>query len=172
MHFVVQRQLTDVSDCTKNNLPQLLTSFHKSQLMHGTSPRDFGTLLQTCKAIYKVRRDGPIPRSGRPHDTSFHSVYLDGLPSSSIGISSVIPRSGVRKVVTGEKVSKNIDDCKPNACGDGNCVDNVNGYTCNCNAGHELMLQENDSVSMAKECGSFPLSRIVQWSPAKIGMLV
>ena len=34
----VQRQLTDVSDCTKNNLPQLLTSIHKSQLMHGTSP--------------------------------------------------------------------------------------------------------------------------------------
>ena len=44
MLFVVQRQLTDVSDCKKNNLPQLLTSIHKS----------FVTLLQTCKAIYKV----------------------------------------------------------------------------------------------------------------------
>ena len=54
MHFVVQRQLTDVSDCTKNNLPQLLTSIHKSQFMHGASPRDFVTLLQTFKAIYKV----------------------------------------------------------------------------------------------------------------------
>ena len=117
IHFVVQRQLTDVSDCTKNNLPQLLTSIHKSQLMHGTSPRDFVTLLQTCKAIYKVvanvmegiffqvenvttdaqealfppqahgSRVGPtqkrfhaivVPRSGKPHDTSFYSVYLDG----------------------------------------------------------------------------------------------
>ena len=54
MHFVVQRQLTDVSDFKKNNLPQLLTSIHKPQLMHGASPRDFVTLLQTCKAIYKV----------------------------------------------------------------------------------------------------------------------
>ena len=43
------------------------------------------------------------------------------------------------EVVTGEKVSGNIDDCEPNACGDGNCVDKVNGYTCNCDAGHELM---------------------------------
>ena len=43
MHFVVQRQLTDVSDCKKNNLPQLLTLIHKSQLMHGVSPRDFVT---------------------------------------------------------------------------------------------------------------------------------
>ena len=48
------RQLTDVSDCNKNNLQQLLTSIHKSQLMHGASPRDFVTLLQTYKAIYKV----------------------------------------------------------------------------------------------------------------------
>ena len=54
MHFVVQRQLTDVSDCKKNNFPQLLTSIHKSQLMHGASPKDFVTLLQTCKAIYNV----------------------------------------------------------------------------------------------------------------------
>ena len=46
--------------------------------------------------------------------------------------------------VTGEKMSGNIDDCKPNACGDRNCVDKVNGYTCNCDAGHELMLQEHD----------------------------
>ena len=33
---------------------QLLTSIHKSQLVHGASPRDFVPLLQTCKAIYKV----------------------------------------------------------------------------------------------------------------------
>ena len=49
----------------------------------------------------------------------------------------------------------NIDDSGPNACGDGNCVDKVNGYMFNCDAGHELMLQENDSVCVAKECGTF-----------------
>ena len=38
----------------ENNFPHLLTSIHKSQLTHGTSPRDFVTLLQTCKVIYKV----------------------------------------------------------------------------------------------------------------------
>ena len=59
------------------------------------------------------------------------------------------------EVVSGEKVCGNIDDSGPNACGDGNCVDKVNGYTCNCDAGHELMLQENDSVCVAKECGTF-----------------
>ena len=43
-----------MSDYKKNNLPQLLTSIHKSQFMHGASPRDFVTFLQTCTAIYKV----------------------------------------------------------------------------------------------------------------------
>ena len=38
----------------ENNLPQLLTSIHKSQFMHGVSPRDFVTFLHTCTAIYKV----------------------------------------------------------------------------------------------------------------------
>ena len=54
IHFVVQRQLTDVPDCKKNNLQQLLTSIHKSHFIHGVSPRDFVTFLQTCTAIYKV----------------------------------------------------------------------------------------------------------------------
>ena len=204
MHFVVQRQLTDVSDCTKNNLPQLLTSIHKSQLMHGASPRDFVTLLQTCKAIYKVVTNvmegiffqvenvttdsqealfppqahgsnvGPIQKrfgamvlfreaAGHMIQASTACTWMgSAMPNSSIGISSVIPRSEIRKVLTGEKVSGNIDDCEPNACGDGHCVDKVNGYTCNCDAGHELMLQENDSVCVAKECGTFPLSRMVQ----------
>ena len=51
---VVQRQLTDVSDSTNTNLPQLLTSIHKSQLMRRASPKNVVTLLQTCKAVYKV----------------------------------------------------------------------------------------------------------------------
>ena len=50
-----------------------------------------------------------------------------------------------------------IDDCGPNACGNGNCVDKVNGHTCNCDAGHELMLQGNDSGCVAKECGTLSL---------------
>ena len=54
MHFVVQRQLTDVPVCKKNNLQQLLTSIHKSHFIHGVSLRDFVTFLLTCTAIYKV----------------------------------------------------------------------------------------------------------------------
>ena len=42
----------------------------------------------------------------------------------------------------------------PNACGNGDCVDKVNGYTCDCGEGYELMLQGNDSVCVAKECGT------------------
>ena len=32
----------------------------------------------------EVRRDGPFPRSGRPHDTSFYSVYLDGFSHAEL----------------------------------------------------------------------------------------
>ena len=48
----------------------------------------------------EVRLDDPVPRSGRPHDTSFYSTSWMGsaMPNSSIGISSVIPRSGVGKL--------------------------------------------------------------------------
>ena len=62
-----------------------------------------------------------------------------------------------------------IDDCEPNECGDDNCVNKVNCYTCNCDAGHELMLQENDLVCVAKECGTFSLSRMLQWSRRRSG---
>ena len=62
--------------------------------------------------------------------------------------------------MTGEKVSRNIDK-NPNACRDGNSVDKVNGYTCNCDAGHELMLQENGSVCVAKEMRDF--FSLAQW---------
>ena len=39
MDFVVQRQLTVVSHSKKNNLPQFLTSSHKSQLSLGAIQR-------------------------------------------------------------------------------------------------------------------------------------
>ena len=32
----------------------------------------------------EVRRDGPVPRSGRPHGTSFHSVYLHGFSHAEL----------------------------------------------------------------------------------------
>ena len=32
----------------------------------------------------EVRRDGPVPRSGRPHDSSFHSVYSDGFSHAEL----------------------------------------------------------------------------------------
>ena len=32
----------------------------------------------------EVRRDVPVPRSGRPHDTSFYSVYFDGFSHAEL----------------------------------------------------------------------------------------
>ena len=32
-----------------------------------------------------------------------------------------------------------MDDCGLNACGNGNCVDKVNGYMCDCDEDYELM---------------------------------
>ena len=40
----------------------------------------------------------------------------------------------------------NIDDCGPRACGNENCFDEVNGYTCDCDEDYELMLLVNGSV--------------------------
>ena len=45
------------------------------------------------------------------------------------------------EVVRKEKVSGIIDDCELNACRTGDCVDKVNGYMCDCDEDHELMLQ-------------------------------
>ena len=39
-----------------------------------------------------------------------------------------------------------IHDCGLNACRTGDCVDKVNGYTCDCDEDHELMLQVNGSA--------------------------
>ena len=45
----------------------------------------------------------------------------------------------------------NIDDCGRNACRNENCVDEVKGYTCDFDEDHELMLQVNGSLCVAKE---------------------
>ena len=45
---------------------------------------------------------------------------------------------------------KLIDDCGLNACRTGECVDKVNGYTCDCDGDHELMLQVNRSACVAR----------------------
>ena len=44
-------------------------------------PKPMGAGLDPPK---KVRREGPVARSGRPHDTSFYSVYLDGFSHSEL----------------------------------------------------------------------------------------
>ena len=37
-----------------------------------------------------------------------------------------------------------------NACRTGDCVDKVNGYTCDCDEDHELMLRVNGSACVAR----------------------
>ena len=54
------------------------------------------------------------------------------------------------QVVSNEKVCEIIDDCGLNACRTGNCVDKVNGYTCDCDEDRELMLQVNGSACVAR----------------------
>ena len=63
------------------------------------------------------------------------------------------------EVVSKEKVCGIIDYCGPNACRNGNCVDKVNGHTCDCDEDYELMLHVNGSVRVAKECGIFSRTR-------------
>ena len=44
----------------------------------------------------------------------------------------------------------NVDDCGLGASRNENCVDEVNGYTCDCDEDFELMLQVSGSVCVAK----------------------
>ena len=53
-------------------------------------------------------------------------------------------------VVSNGKVCEIIDDCDLNACKTGDCVDKVNGYTCDYDEDHELMLQLNGSACVAR----------------------
>ena len=52
-----------------------------------------------------------------------------------------------------------IDDCGPDACRNENCVDEVNGYTCDCDEDHELMLQVDGPVCVANEYEIFSRTR-------------
>ena len=44
-------------------------------------PKPMGAGLDPSR---EVRRDGPVQRSGRPHDTSFYSVYLEGFSHAEL----------------------------------------------------------------------------------------
>ena len=84
--------------------------------------------------------------SGGPHGTC-----VDGVDSYSCDCDPGLQETDI----DGEDVCGIIDDCGPNAYGNGNCVDKVNGNTCGCDEDSELMLPVNDSVCVAKECGTF-----------------
>ena len=49
-----------------------------------------------------------------------------------------------------KKVCEIIDDRGLNACRTGDCVDKVNGYTCDCDENRKLMLQVNGSACVAR----------------------
>ena len=49
--------------------------------------------------------------------------------------------------------------CWAGACGNENCVDEVNGYTCDCDEDCELVLLVNGSVCVAKEYEMFSRTR-------------
>ena len=68
------------------------------------------------------------------------------------------------EVVSKEKVCEIIDDCGLiNACRTGDCVDKVNGYTCDCDEDHELMLQINGSACVARNV-KISFTNKVQWN--------
>ena len=54
------------------------------------------------------------------------------------------------EVVSKEKVCEIIDDCEFIACRTGDCVDKVNGYTCDCDEDHELTLQVYGSACVTR----------------------
>ena len=66
------------------------------------------------------------------------------------------------EVVSKEKLCEIIDDCELNACRTGDCVNKVNGYMCDCNEDHELILQVNGSACVARNV-KISFSNMVQW---------
>ena len=52
--------------------------------------------------------------------------------------------------VSEEKCARPLMIVSLNACRTGDCVDKVNGYTCDCDEDHELMLQVNGSACVAR----------------------
>ena len=59
MHVVVQRQLTDVSDSTKNNLPQLLTVPQIATYAWSLARRLRHIAADVQGYLQEVRREGP-----------------------------------------------------------------------------------------------------------------
>lgn len=53
--FIVQKQLGDIADLKKANLPALLMHIHEGQIANGATPRHFVTLLKQCKVIYSTK---------------------------------------------------------------------------------------------------------------------
>ena len=80
---------------------------------------------------------------GHPHESC-----VDEHIDDSCGCVSDFQTEAVSK----ETVCGNSDDCGPDGCRSEKCVDEVNGHTCDCDEDHELMLQVNGSVCVAKEC--------------------
>ena len=54
------------------------------------------------------------------------------------------------EVVSKEKCARSLMIVSLNACRTGDCVDKVNGYTCDCDEDHELMLQVNGSACVTR----------------------
>ena len=67
------------------------------------------------------------------------------------------------EVVSKEKCAKSLMTASLNACRTGDCVDNVNGYMCDCDEDHELMLQVKGSACVARNV-KFSFSNMVQWN--------
>ena len=43
-------------------------------------------------------------------------------------------------------------------CGNGVCIDEVGGYTCNCHEGYNATVEENDTVCDIIDCGNYSVS--------------
>ena len=59
-----------------------------------------------------------------------------------------------------KRCAKSLMIVSLNACRIGDCVDKVNGYTCDCDEDHELMLQLNGSTCVARNVKHFLLQRV------------
>ena len=58
-----------------------------------------------------------------------------------------------------KRCAKSLMIVSLNACGTGDCVDKVNGHTCDCDEDHELMLRVNGSACVARN-EKFLLQRV------------
>ena len=59
-----------------------------------------------------------------------------------------------------KRCAKSLMIVSLNACRSGDCVDKVNGYTCDCDEDHELMLHVNGSACVARNVKNFFLQRV------------